>query len=463
MPDKQGEKRDAAAAAYLIVVTDNAKYPIDLGAPRSKHAQLFMYAAAHSSILSDLAKAAKDSHAADKESDKPDDWRNYGKYIGALITPEVESEIQTLIEKTKDVCPDVDIATFTSIADALDEASEEKDELAPMDGGGFGDLAKAAIAFVTSSCSRRPAEIGVVLDDATRKLVDARSREPKPPSAAKSWAWMAKTIASVLASSKIASALAGNTSLSGHLAAFFDYVAEVADPSVVARNLLESLGADVRTALSALHASTNVMICLCLIIIFYDAVVSGGSVVGAIIRQMQQFVKTLRSSGAIDAAKEQFLDLQLLMYLNGVNPELLSGGPASEPAGASGFLMNAAAPAAAAPAPAPSLLLPSSFSSALAPAPAPVPEEVVGPMDRFVSKTRGRASSVSGKGREGGHRCTKCGSTDIIVERMFGDENKPKRKTRRAAPKTAHKKSKKSKTSKKGGSYRKNRKLSRRH
>ena len=56
----------------------------------------------------------------------------------------------------------------------------------------------------------------------------------------------------------------------------------------------------------------------------------------------------------------------------------------------------------------------------------------------------------------GGHRCPKCGSD--MVDRALGVQ-KPKRKTRRAAPKKV-KKSKKSKTSKKGGSYRKNRKMS---
>jgi hypothetical protein len=56
----------------------------------------------------------------------------------------------------------------------------------------------------------------------------------------------------------------------------------------------------------------------------------------------------------------------------------------------------------------------------------------------------------------GGHRCPKCGSD--MVDRALGVQ-KPKRKTRRAAPKKV-KKNKKSKTSKKGGSYRKNRKMS---
>jgi len=65
-------------------------------------------------------------------------------------------------------------------------------------------------------------------------------------------------------------------------------------------------------------------------------------------------------------------------------------------------------------------------------------------------------------GLEGGHRCPKCGSD--MVDRALGVQ-KPKRKTRKAAPPKKVKKSKKSKTSKKGGSYRKNRKMSekRRH
>jgi len=63
---------------------------------------------------------------------------------------------------------------------------------------------------------------------------------------------------------------------------------------------------------------------------------------------------------------------------------------------------------------------------------------------------------------EGGHRCPKCGSD--MVDRALGVE-KPKRKTRKAAAPKKQKKNKKSKTSKKGGSYRKNRKMSekRRH
>jgi hypothetical protein len=185
----QSDKGDAAALAYLMVASDEESYKFSLATPRSDHAKLFMYAAAHSSILSNAAKAAKAKHG--------EDWKSYEKILKAVNPAEIKEEIERLIKETAGVCGDIDVPTFISIAEALDEVSEEKDELAPMDGGGFGDLAKAAIAFVTSSCSRKPAELEVVLDDATRRLVDARSREPKPPSPAKSWAWMATAMAAI--------------------------------------------------------------------------------------------------------------------------------------------------------------------------------------------------------------------------------------------------------------------------
>jgi hypothetical protein len=409
----QERKRKAAAFTYMTIASNQSKYPINLGSPRSEAAKLFMYAAAHSSILAAAAERSEKAYIDDPNPEKERLYKNWEhrQYVGPEESKEVEDEIKKLIKETEHPCEGVVVDDLTSIANSLDEVSEEKDELAPMSGGGFGDLAKAAIAYVTSSCSRKPVELEVVLDDATRELVNARAREPKAPSPAKSWAWMAKAIGAVLASTKIAGALAGNTGLSAHLSTFFNYVAEVADPAVVARNLLTSLGADVQTALSALHASTNVMICACLVVIFYEAVVSGGNAVVAIIQQMRQFVKTLKNSGVIDAAKEQILDLQLLMYLNGINPDLLK----------SSFLVRAATGAPAPPVEPPPV-------SALLDT---LPSEVVeGPMDKFVKKTGKRAKSPRGG-------CPMCGG---------------KRKT--------NKNKKSSKPKQKAGSYRKNRKMS---
>jgi len=89
----------------------------------------------------------------------------------------------------------------------------------------------------------------------------------------------------------------------------------------------------------------------------------------------------------------------------------------------------------------------------------PVAEPGAGAAAVLIPAEDEEAMPAAGEGLGGGHRCPKCGSTDTIAERLFGTVKKPKRKTRRAAPKKV-KKSKKSKTSKKGGSYRKNRKMS---
>jgi hypothetical protein len=442
MASNQEKKRMAAAFAYMVVSIDQGekkeatKYPVKLGAPRTPAAKLFMYAAAHSPILMDAAESAKKAFVEDSNPEKEKVYKNWehAKYIAPVEegNPEIEKEIQKLIKDTEHPCEEVDVDEFTGIANQLDEVSEQKDELAPMSGGGFGDLAKAAIKYVTSSCSRKPVELEVVLDDATRGLVDAAGRGPKPPSPAKSWAWMANVIGTLLASAKISSALAGSTGLSEHLSTFFNYVAEVADPAMVARNLLKSLGADVEVALSALNMSTNVLICVCLVIIFYNAVTLGKEAVVTIIGQMRQFVKTLGREGGEAAVKEQFLDLQLLMYLKGINPEMLS----------LASVATGAAPAAEAGAG--SDVLPPPPIPALLDAPKSKPEEVVGPMDKYV-KRPGRASSPSPK-KTGG--CPTCG------------HGGRRRKTRKAAD-PEHKKNKNKKT--KAGSYRKNRKVSRKN